>query len=94
MENLSTPFSPSLISIYTEDIMREAEIENLGINIEGSNIFNLRYANDTTLPASTPNNIDDLVSRVNDTENDKFLKLNLKNKLMRVEKDHWTESTC
>ena len=41
--------SPHLFSIYTEMIMRKANIEDLGISIGGRNITDLRYADDTAL---------------------------------------------
>ena len=43
--------SPHLFSIYTEHIMREADIEDMGVNIGGRNLSNLRYADDTGLLA-------------------------------------------
>lgn len=41
--------SPHLFNIYIEQIMREADIENMGIKIGGRNITNLLYADDTAL---------------------------------------------
>ena len=43
--------SPCLFNLYTEYIMRNAELEEAqaGIKIAGRNINNLRYADDTTL---------------------------------------------
>ena len=45
--------SPYLINLYAEHIMRNAGLEETqaGIKIAGSNINNLRYADDTTLMA-------------------------------------------
>ena len=49
--------SPSLFSIYTENIMRqvEAEMSNnyAGIKINGEELWDLRYADDTALLADT-----------------------------------------
>ena len=43
--------SPCLFNLYTEHIMRNAGVDELqaGIKIDGRNINNLRYADDTTL---------------------------------------------
>ena len=41
--------SPHLFSIYTEQVMREADIDDMGLKIGGRNISNMRYADDTGL---------------------------------------------
>ena len=38
--------SPHLFNLYTESVMREAGIEEMGIKIGGKLVSNLRYAND------------------------------------------------
>ena len=50
--------SPCLFNLYAECIMRNAELEEAqaGIRIEGRNINNLRYADDTTLMAEMQRN--------------------------------------
>ena len=47
--------SPCLFNLYTENIMRNAGLEEAqaGIKIAGRNINNLRYADVTTLMAET-----------------------------------------
>ena len=47
--------SPCLFNFYAEYIMRNTEMEEAqtGIKIEGRNINNLRYADDTTLMAES-----------------------------------------
>ena len=47
--------SPCLFNLYAEDIMRNAgqEEAQAGIRIAGTNINNLRYADDTTLMAES-----------------------------------------
>ena len=45
---------PHLFSLYTESVMRDAEIHDLGYNIGGRNISNARYADDTALIAQSP----------------------------------------
>ena len=48
-------FSPCLINLYAEYIMRNTGLEEAqaGIKIAGRNINNLRYADDTTLIAES-----------------------------------------
>ena len=47
--------SPRLFNVYAEYIMRNAGLEEAegGIKIDGRNINNLRYADDTTLMAES-----------------------------------------
>ena len=46
-------FSPSIFNLYAEYIMRNTGLDEAqaGIKISGTNINNLRYADDTTLMA-------------------------------------------
>ena len=46
-------FLPRLFNLYAEYVMRNAELEEAqaGIKIDGKNIYNLGYADDTTLMA-------------------------------------------
>ena len=41
--------SPHLFSIYTEQVMRDSELDDEGVKIAGDRISNLRYADDTAL---------------------------------------------
>lgn len=45
--------SPHLFSAYTEQIMRDSNMDEFGIKINGRKISNLRYADDTALLALT-----------------------------------------
>ena len=47
--------SPCLFNLYTEYIMRNAELDEAqaGIKIAGRNISNLRYSDDTTFMAES-----------------------------------------
>ena len=56
--------SPHLFSIYTEMIMRKADIEDMGITIGGRNITDLRYADDTALLASDITSMKRILHRV------------------------------
>ena len=72
--------SPRLFNMYTEYIMRAAEIDelNIGIRIGGRRISNLRYADDTTIIAENEQDLKKLVNKIADKSNEAGLKLNLK----------------
>ena len=77
--------SPHLFSLYTESVMREAEIQDLGYNIGGRNISNARYADDTALIAQSPMEMQQLLDKVNAAGAQRLLKLNVKKtKLMII----------
>ena len=58
--------SPCLFNLYAEYIMRNAELEEaqVGINIAGRNISNLRCADDTTLTAESEEELKSLLMKV------------------------------
>ena len=58
--------SPCLFNFYAEYIMRNAGLEEAqaGIKIAGSNINNLRYADDTTLIAESEEKLKSLLTKV------------------------------
>ena len=62
--------SPSLISLYTEHIMRNVRLDELqaGIKIGRRNINNLRYADDTTLMAESKQELKSLLMKVKESE--------------------------
>ena len=72
--------SPSLISLYTEHIMRNARMEELqaGIMIGRRSIKNLRYAHDTTLMAESKDELKSLLMKVKEESERANLKLNIK----------------
>ena len=72
-------------SSYTEQVIREAEITESGVVIGGRSISNLRYADDTALCGKSPQEINNIVHKVNDAGRKILLKLNArKTKLMVV----------
>ena len=79
--------SPWLFNFYAEYIMRNAGLEETqaGIKINGRNINNLRYADDTTLMAESEEELKLLLMKVKE-ENEKVgLKLNIqKTKIMAL----------
>ena len=58
--------SPYLFNFYAEYIMRNAGLEEAqaGIKIDGRNINNLRYADDTTLMAESEEELKSLLMKV------------------------------
>ena len=58
--------SPCLFNLYAEYIMRNAGLEEAqaGIKIAGTNINNLRYADDTTLMADSKEELKSLLLKM------------------------------
>ena len=58
--------SPCLFNLYAEYITRNATLDEAqpGIKIAGRNINNLRYADDTTLMAKSPEELKSLLMKV------------------------------
>ena len=77
--------SPCLFNLHTEYIVRNAGLEETqaGIKIEGRNISNLRYADDTTLLAQSEEELKSLLMKVKVESGKVGLKLNIqKTKIM------------
>ena len=72
--------SPCLFNLYTENIVRNARLDELqaGIKIGGRNINNLRYADGTTLMAESEEELKCLLMRVKEKSERSGLKLNIK----------------
>ena len=68
-----------LIILYAEYIVRNAELEETqaGIKIDGRNINNLRYADDTTLMAESEEDLKSLLMKVKEESEKVALKLNI-----------------
>ena len=76
---------PCLFNLHAEYIMRNAGLyeEQVGIKIEGKNINNLKYADDTTLVAESEEELQRLLMKVNEESEKAGLKLNIqKTKIM------------
>ena len=71
--------SPCLFKLYAEYIMRNAGLDELqaGIKIDGRNINNLRYVDDTTLMAESKEELKSLLMRVKKESEKPSLKLNI-----------------
>ena len=77
--------SPCLFNFYAEYIMRNAGLEEAqaGIKIAGTNINNLRYADDTTFMAESEEELKGLLMKVKEESEKAGLKLNIqKTKIM------------
>ena len=79
--------SPCLFNFYAEYIMKNAGMEaQAGIKIAGRNIYNLRYADDTTFMAESEEELKSLLMKVKEDESERGcwgLKLNIqKTKIM------------
>ena len=77
--------SPFLFNLYSEYIMRNAGLEEAqaGIKIAGTNINNLRCADDTTLMAESEEELKSLLMEVKEESEKVGLKLNIqKTKIM------------
>ena len=71
--------SPCLFNFYAEYIMRNAGLEEVQarIKIAGRNIYNLRYADDTTLMAESQEELKSLFMKVKEKSEKVGLKLNV-----------------
>ena len=71
--------SPCLFNLYTEHIMRNSGMDELqaGIKIDGRNINNLRYGDDTTLMTESKEELKSLLMRVKEESERAGLKLNI-----------------
>ena len=70
--------SPHLFSMYTEQVMREADLDSEGVKISGEKISNLRYADDTALLADSYDSMCNVLDKVNEAGERSGLKLNAK----------------
>ena len=79
--------SPYLFNIYTEFIFRESN-EMTGIKINGNNINNIRYADDTALLAGSNKDLQIIVDKVKKESDQKALNMNVsKTKTMVISRD-------
>ena len=77
--------SPCLFNLYAEYIIRSTGLDETqaGIKILGRNIYNLRYADDTTLMAESKEELKSLLMKVKEESEKLGLKLNIqKTKIM------------
>ena len=81
--------SSCLFNLYSEHIMRNAELDELqaGIKIGGRNINNLRYLDDATLMAESEKELKSLLMKVKEESERASLRLNIGEK-KKKKKDH------
>ena len=86
--------SPCLFNFYAEYIMRNAGLEEAqaGIKIAGTNINNLRYADDTTLMAESEEELKSLLRKVKVESEKAGLKLNIQNKDHGIRSHHFMKN--
>ena len=80
--------SPHLFDLYSEYIMRQVNLEeiDIGVRMGGIKINNLRYADDTTILAESKEELQQLVTSVNEkSARPDSTYLNLKNKVVYTE---------
>ena len=71
--------SPCLFNFYAEHIMQNAGLDESqnGIKIAGRNIYNLSYANDTTLTEESEEELKSLLIKVKEQSEKASLKFNI-----------------
>ena len=71
--------SPCLFNLHAEYIIQNAGLDDTqaGIKISGTNINNLRYADDTTLMAESEEELKSLLMKVKEESKNAVLKLNI-----------------
>ena len=69
--------SPTLFNLYTENFFRHI-INMKGVNVEGTNYNNIRYADDTALLAGNEKELSELTSKINDVGKEFGFKINIK----------------
>ena len=82
--------SPCLFNLYAEYTMRKAGLDEAqaGIKIAGTNLNNLRYADDTTLTAESED-LKSLLMKVKEESEKAGLKLNIKKTKMVLGPHHF-----
>ena len=83
--------SPYLFNIYTEFIFRETE-ELQGVHVNGINVNNVRYADDTALVTDNVNNLQAIVTEIKEQSSKAGLDMNIKKtKTMVIAKNPGTK---
>ena len=78
--------SPCLFNIYTEYLIRKALDDGKGIHINGKNIKNIRYADDTIIMADSEQQLQRMIDKLDATCKQYGMAMNAKTKTMIVEK--------
>ena len=85
------PLSSCLFNLYSEHIMRNAELDELqaGIKTGGRNINNLRYLGDATLMSESEEELKSLLMRVKEESERASLRLNIGEKKKNKDHGNW-----
>ena len=79
--------SPVLFNLYSEYLIEEALSNKRGLNINGENINNVRFADDTVLIAESEEDLQEMVNELNKKCSDYGMSLNAKKtKVMVIDK--------
>ena len=76
--------SPHLLNVYTESVIREAEIEEMEIKIGGKLVSNLRYADDTAVCENLQEESERLIGKIQQHRRSKITEI-------KCEKDQTSE---
>ena len=80
--------SPSLFNLYSEFLLQEALGEKKGISLNGENITNVRYADDTVILAETPEDLQLMLDGISESCKTYGMAMNAKKtKTMHVGKE-------
>ncbi|GFS24764.1 endonuclease-reverse transcriptase [Elysia marginata] len=80
--------SPSPFTLYSEYLLQETISEKSGILINGFNINNIRYADDTVIVAESEKHLQAMLDRIVDRCKEYGMKINAKTtKTMHIERD-------
>ena len=79
--------SPVLFNLYSEYLIEEALNNKRRLSINGENINNVRFADDTVLIAESEEELQEMVNELNQNRNDYGMSLNAKKaKVMVIDK--------
>uniref|UniRef100_A0A672J9D7 Reverse transcriptase domain-containing protein n=1 Tax=Salarias fasciatus TaxID=181472 RepID=A0A672J9D7_SALFA len=76
--HLPTIVSPCLFTLYSEQVMRKAELEEFGVRSRGQMITDMRYADDTLLIVEGGKNPSDALKKLDNAGKKRCLTLNSK----------------
>ena len=81
------PMSPRLFNAYSERIMQHPKFSNVGFPINGLKINNISYADDKVMIAASPQQLQQMISRLNAEGKKVGMNINTsKTKVMLIEK--------
>jgi hypothetical protein len=88
-----SPFSPDQFNLYAEDIIKEIK-EQEGIKVGGTNINNIRYADDAAALADSEQKLQGILDILVKESEKKGLKINIKKTVVMVMSKETKSKTC